>query len=327
MTVTLNRTSERRGDSATSAPTQTIVVSGASGLVGTALAQAIEQRGGSVRRLARRSSAGRQDNAIVWEPETGQLNFTAFSGVDAVVHLAGENIASGRWTDAKKQRIRDSRVIGTRRLCESLASMTERPRVLVCASAIGFYGDRGEQILSEATASGSGFLPEVCSQWERATQPARDAGIRVVNLRIGIVLSRDGGALKEMLLPFQLGLGGRVGDGSQYWSWISLPDLVRALLFTIDNDSLSGPVNAVASRAVTNAEFTQVLGRVLRRPTLLPMPAFAARLVLGEMANDLLLASIRVAPEQLEQHGFEFQHPNLEAALRAILNQPATPLK
>lgn len=325
MIATLSSASGVRRELA--APTQSIVVSGASGLVGTALMQALGRRGASARRLARRASSAGDGDAIVWDPDAGSFNPSAFDGVDAVVHLAGENIAKGRWNDAKKQRIRDSRVIGTRRLCESLAAMSHRPSVLVCASAIGFYGDRGEQLLTEADAPGNGFLPEVCTQWERATQPARDAGIRVVNLRIGVVLSRDGGALKEMLLPFQLGVGGRVGNGSQFWSWISLPDLVQSILFAIDNDSLSGPVNAVAPQAVTNAEFTRALGRVLRRPTLFPMPAFAARLALGEMANDLLLASIRVAPEQLQQHGFEFEHPDLETALRAVLNRPSSTQK
>lgn len=298
-----------------------MIVSGARGLVGSALTRAVEGQGGVVRRLARYSSADRKKNEIVWNPESGSLNFTGFSGVDAVVHLAGENIASSRWTAAKKQRIRDSRVIGTQRLCESLARMSDRPRVLVCASAIGFYGDRGDRLVSEADSQATGFLPEVCAHWEQATQPAVDAGIRVVNLRIGVVLSRDGGALHQMLLPFQLGLGGRVGNGHQYWSWISLPDLVRSILFAIENESLAGPVNAVAPEAVTNAEFTRVLGRVLRRPALIPLPAFAARLALGEMANDLLLASIRVAPAQLLKHGFAFEHPDLETALRVVLSR------
>lgn len=300
---------------------KTIVVSGASGLVGSALSQAIGDRQWSLRRLARRSSANDRGDSISWNPESGPLNFTGFSGVDAVVHLAGENIASGRWTAAKKLRIRDSRVVGTHRLCKSLASMPTPPRVLVCASAIGYYGERGDQLLMEAEPPGRGFLPEVCTQWERATQPAVDAGIRVVNLRIGVVLSPDGGALKQMLLPFQFGVGGKIGSGRQYWSWISLPDLVRAILFAVEEESLVGPVNAVAPTAVTNVEFTRVLGRVLRRPTLFPLPGFMARLVLGEMANELLLASIRVVPERLQKSHFEFEHPELETALRAVLDR------
>lgn len=300
---------------------KTIVVSGASGLVGSALSEAIGDRQWNLRRLVRRSSASDRGDSISWNPESGLLNFTGFSGADAVVHLAGENIASGRWTAAKKLRIRDSRVIGTHRLCKSLASMPTPPRVLVCASAIGYYGERGDQPLTEAELPGCGFLPEVCTQWERATQPAADAGIRVVNLRIGVVLSPDGGALKQMLLPFQFGLGGKIGNGQQYWSWISLPDLVRTILFAIEEESLVGPVNAVAPNAVTNAEFTVTLGRVLRRPTLFPLPAFVARLVLGEMAKDLLLSSIRVTPNRLQQADFKFQHPELESALRAVLNR------
>lgn len=300
---------------------KTILVSGARGLVGTALTSAIASKGMNVRRLSRSSSKSRDDDAVIWNPESGLLNFVACSGVDAVVHLAGENIASGRWSAAKKLRIRDSRVTGTHRLCKSLASMPNPPRVLVCASAIGFYGDRGDQLLVETEPPGCGFLPEVCTQWERATQPAVDAGIRVVNLRIGVVLSPEGGALKQMLLPFQFGLGGKVGSGRQYWSWISLPDLVRSILFAVEEESLTGPVNAVAPDAVTNAEFTGMLGRVLRRPTFFPLPGFMARLVLGEMADELLLASIRVAPEQLQKHGFEFEHPDLETALRAVLHR------
>lgn len=300
---------------------KTIVVSGASGLVGSALSRAIGDRQWRLRRLVRRSSANGRGDSISWNPDSWLLNFTGFSGVDAVVHLAGENIASGRWTAAKKLRIRDSRVIGTHRLCKALASMPNPPRVLVCASAIGYYGERGDRLLVETEPPGRGFLPEVCTQWERATQPAVDAGIRVVNLRIGVVLSPDGGALKQMLLPFQFGLGGKIGSGRQYWSWISLPDMVRSILFAVEEESLTGPVNAVAPDAVTNSEFTRVLGRVLRRPTLFPLPGFMARLVLGEMADELLLASIRVAPDQLQKHGFEFDHPDLETALRAVLNR------
>jgi uncharacterized protein (TIGR01777 family) len=305
------------------APTSplTVAVSGSSGLVGQALSAAIADRRWKLKRLVRNSNAQVPD-VIGWNPTGGIADADAFRGVDAVVHLAGENIATGRWNAAKKQRIRDSRVQGTAALCRSLAAQTERPRVLVCASAIGYYGDRGEQPMHECDPPGRGFLPEVCVEWERAAQPAVDAGIRVVWLRIGIVLSPAGGALKQMLLPFQLGLGGRVGNGRQYWSWIALPDLVRAALFAVENESLQGAVNAVAPEAVTNAEFTRDLGRVLRRPTLFPMPAFAARLALGEMADELLLSSIRVVPEQLQQAGFVYEHPQLEGALRALLNRP-----
>lgn len=302
-------------------PIKTIAVSGASGLVGSALSREIFDRSWKMRRLVRGNAKGLPGANIPWNPESGLVNFTGFSGVDAVVHLAGENIATGKWTPAKKLRIRDSRVVSTHRLCKSLAAMPNPPRVLVCASAIGYYGDRGTQPLSESEPPGHGFLPDVCTQWERATQPAVDAGIRVVQMRIGVVLSANGGALKQMLLPFRLGLGGKVGSGCQYWSWISLPDLVRSILFAVETESLSGPLNAVAPHAVTNAEFSRILGRVLRRPALMPLPGFIARLVLGEMAEELLLSSTRAVPEQLQQSGFEFSHPDLETALHSILGR------
>ena len=301
-----------------------IAVSGTSGLVGSALSRAIVERDWKLRRLVRGHSSRGQAENIPWDTDSGLVNCTALSGVDAVVHLAGENIATGRWTAAKKFRIQDSRVVGTHKLCKSLAAMSNPPRVLVCASAIGYYGDRGDHPLGESELPGRGFLPEVCTQWERATQPAVDAGIRVVQMRIGVVLSPEGGALKQMLTPFRLGLGGKIGSGRQYWSWISLPDLVRSLLFAVETEELSGPVNAVAPNAVSNTEFTRVLGRVLRRPTLFPLPGFVARLVLGEMADELLLSSIRVVPERLQQNDFQFEHPDLETALRAVLNRKSS---
>lgn len=300
-----------------SAAELSVVVSGASGLVGSAFCDRAEATGWHLRRMVRQTSTSPRD--IQWSPATGVRNAEQFLGVDAVVHLAGENIAKGRWTSAKKDRIRDSRARGTRLLCETLAALPKPPRVLVCASAIGFYGERGNELVDEAQPAGRGFLPEVCVQWERATQPAVDAGIRVVNLRIGVVLSTRGGALQQMLLPFRLGLGGRIGNGAQYWSWISLPDLVRAIEFSIENDAVVGAVNAVSPQALTNADFTKSLGKVLHRPTAFPVPAFMARLVLGEMADDLLLSSIRVAPSRLHEAGFEFQHPQLDGALRAVL--------
>jgi uncharacterized protein (TIGR01777 family) len=241
--------------------------------------------------------------------------------VDAVVHLAGESIAEGRWNEAKKSRIRDSRVLGTRALCEAMASMAEKPKVIVCASAIGYYGDRGDVVLTESASPGEGFLPEVCREWEDAAEPARAANIRVVNLRIGVVLAKDGGALSKMLLPFRLGLGGRIGDGAQYMSWVSLVDLVSIARFAIEEEGVFGPVNAVAPGAVTNLEFTKTLGAALRRPTLFPLPAFVARLALGEMADDLLLASIRVEPALLKAHGFHFEHPELDGALSDLLGE------
>ncbi|MFO0901919.1 MAG: TIGR01777 family oxidoreductase [Pirellulales bacterium] len=299
----------------------TVALSGARGLVGAALAQSLAAQGTRVTPLVRGTP---RTGEAAWDVERGLADPSAVSGIEAVVHLAGENIATGRWTAAKKRRIFDSRVDGTRHLCESLAKLAAPPKTLVCASAIGYYGHCGDAVVAEDSASGRGFLPEVCVEWERATKPAADAGIRVVQLRIGIVLSREGGALQKMLLPFQLGVGGVVGHGAQYWSWVSLPDLVGMFEHALTCRELSGPVNAVAPHAVTNREFTKTLGRVLVRPTLFPMPAFAARLALGEMADALILASTRVAPLRLQETGYAFRHPDLEGALRAVLARKGT---
>ena len=299
---------------------QTIAISGSTGLVGRVLCDALATDGLRMLRLVRRDQPSDHET-VRWDPASGPANPAQLEGIDAVVHLAGENIAEGRWSNAKKRRIRDSRVVGTRSLCESLISLERPPSVLVAASAIGFYGDRGDEILDETSAAGSGFLSDVCREWETATQPALDRGIRVVNLRIGVVLSTAGGALKKMLLPFQFGAGGRVGSGRQYWSWIALDDLVRVIRYCLEGTQLRGPVNAVAPAPVTNSEFTAVLGRVLRRPTLLPLPAFAARLVLGEMANELLLSSARVIPKRLQESGFTFRHDQIEGALRKELGR------
>ncbi len=241
-------------------------------------------------------------------------------GLDAAVHLAGESIAQ-RWTPERKARILKSRARGTRLLSESFARLTQLPCVLLCASAIGYYGDRGEEVLTEESPSGVGFLAEVCREWEAACEPAVRKGIRVVNLRIGVVLSAAGGVLPRMLLPFRMGLGGRVGHGRQYMSWIALDDLVGVIVHALTCDTLAGPVNAVAPHPVTNVEFTRTLGRVLRRPTVLPIPAFAARLALGEMADGLLLASTRVQPARLAASGYAFRYPELEGALRHVLGE------
>ena len=302
----------------------TVAVTGASGLVGSALCVAMKQRGWSALRIVRRADANATAalaaDEIAWEPTANKWDAARLNGVDAVVHLAGENIAGGRWTAALKQRIRDSRVVGTKLLAESLAQLDRPPRVLVSASAIGYYGNRADALLAEEHGPGHGFLPDVCVEWEQATAPATARGIRVVNLRIGIVLSAKGGALQKMLLPFRLGVGGRVGSGGQFWSWISLPDLVGVILHAITTDSLAGPVNTVSPEAVTNREFTQTLGSVLHRPTIIPMPAFAARLAFGEMADGLMLASARVFPFRLQATGYPFQHPNLRAALQDALS-------
>ena len=241
--------------------------------------------------------------------------------VDAIVHLAGENIASSRWTKKFKHRIRNSRVQGTRSLVQSIAAVKKRPKVLVCASAIGYYGDRGDEELKEDSPPGSDFLADVCKDWEAEANVAKDLGLRVVNLRIGVVLSPQSGALAKMQRPFKLGLGGIVGPGTQYWSWIGLHDLVRMIAYCIDNESLEGPVNAVSPQPLTNKEFTAGLGKALRRPTIFPLPTFVAKLLLGEMAQTLLLASTRVLPKKLQASGFEFDHPCLADCLQHELKR------
>jgi hypothetical protein len=294
-----------------------VLVTGASGMVGAELTRQLNAVGHVAIPLRRGRSI--QSDEPVWNPATGHIDLSGNSPWEAVVHLAGENIAAGRWTDKLKRSIRDSRVTGTRLLCEALAQSEHKPSVIVCASAVGYYGDSGDAELNEDSPNGEGFLPTVCREWESAAQPARDAGIRVVHLRIGMVLGREGGALAKMLTPFKLGVGGVVGSGKQYMSWITLNDVVRAIIHAITTESLVGPVNAVAPEAVTNRTFTKTLGRVLGRPTIFPMPAFAARLAFGEMADALLLSSIRVVPNRPANSGFVFDHPRLEGALASIL--------
>ena len=306
----------------TAKATRTVAITGASGLVGQALDAELHEYGDPTLSLVRRRPES-CENEIGWNPNSGDINAERLEGVDAVVHLAGENIAGSRWNDEVKRRIRESRVKGTTLLASALAGLERKPEVLVCASATGFYGDRGEQLLDESSSSGEGFLPEVCEQWEAACQPARDAGIRVVNLRIGVILAGQGGALKEMLFPFKMGVGGVIGSGRQYWSWVALDDVVGAIRHAIDTPTLVGPVNAVSPNPVTNREFTKTLGHVLHRPTIIPLPGFAARLVLGQMANDLLLASVRVDPRRLREAEYEFRYPDLETALRHALDRPA----
>lgn len=293
----------------------TILVTGASGLMGSALVTALKALGHYPVALQRKGPQLAVDRPT-WDPRTGAVESGSADRWDAVVHLAGENIA-GRWTAGKKERIRSSRVEPTRKLCEFLAGSPAPPTVLVCASAIGYYGSRGDEWLTEDSAPGTGFLPEVCCDWEAATEPAQRAGIRVVNTRFGIVLSPDGGALAAILPVFRMGLGGRVGHGRQFWSWISLRDAVAGLMHALGTQTLSGPVNLVSPNPLRNSEFTQELGRALRRPTVLPVPASAARLILGEMAESLLLASIRAEPARLRETSFKFQDETLESALRS----------
>lgn len=262
------------------------------------------------------------DNQVYWDPHSGSLDAGAFQGIDAVVHLAGESITGGRWTAEKKQRIRESRILGTRLLSESIAHLSTPPKVLISTSAVGYYGDRGEDLLDEDSGPGTGFLPDVCLAWEKETAPASRKGVRVSILRIGIVLSAAGGALSKMLPAFRMGVGGKIGSGQQYMSWIALEDLVGIIEYAIQNESLHGPVNAVAPNPVSNRTFTKTLGKVLSRPTCLTLPRVAARIVFGEMADALLLSSARVVPARLTDKNFQFHCKALEDALYSAL--PAT---
>lgn len=295
-----------------------ILVTGATGLVGSKLLPLLQADGHEVSTLTRRSS--RSPSERTWNPDSGSLPAATLDGIDAIIHLAGENIGDSRWTVAKKKRIRDSRVIGTRMLAEA-AAKSGRVKAFVSASAIGFYGDRGTEQLTESSSPGTGFLPEVCRDWEGAAEPARAAGIRVVNLRLGVVMDHAGGALSKMLLPFKMCVGGIIGNGRQYWSWLTADEAARMFQYAVNNESLSGPVNAVSPAPATNYEFTKALGRVLHRPTIFPLPAFMAKLVLGEMAQDLILASTRVIPAKLQAAGYQFVHPEIDSALAAALNK------
>ena len=299
-----------------------VAVSGTRGLIGAEVVSALSAAGIEVVRLVRRDPAP-GEAAVRWDPGKGIADPAGLGGLTAVVHLAGENIAAGRWNAARKAAIRESRVEGTRRLCDALADLPEPPKTLVCASAIGYYGDRGDDVLTEESPAGTGFLPEVCREWEAATGPAGRKGIRVVLLRIGVVLTPKGGALSRMLPPFRMGFGGVLGSGKQYVSWVALDDLPGVVLHVLSNGDLRGPVNAVSPNPVTNREFTEALGRALSRPTPVPVPAFALRLTVGEMADALLLASARVYPRRLEETGYRFRFPELHGALRHLLGKPA----
>ncbi len=297
-----------------------ILVTGSTGLVGSALIPVLEAKGHQIVRLVRTAPKNRETE-IFWDIEKGTLNADELEGIDAAVHLAGENLAEGRWTEEKKRRILESRAKGTRLLSEALAKLKRKPQVLVSASAVGFYGNRGDELLTEQSSSGSDFVSEVCREWELATQPAAQAGVRVVNLRFGVIFSRESGALKKMLFPFKMGVGGKLGSGQQYMSWITVDDAVGVIEFAIENESLRGPVNAVAPDAVTNKEFTKALGSALSRPTIFPVPKFAARLVFGEMADETLLSSQRVEPQRLKEEGYAFKYPEIKSALKHVLGK------
>ena len=293
-----------------------ILVAGASGLIGSALVRALRSQNVEVKRLVRRS-ASRPDE-VSWYPDRGEIDPRALDGVSAIVNLSGEEL-SQRWTTAARRRIRASRIQPTTLLARAAAQCESRPRVFVSASAMGIYGTHRNDPIDESAALGDDFLASVCKDWEAATEPAADAGIRVAFSRTGLVLARDGGLLAKLLLPFRLGVGGKLGGGRQWMSWIALTDAIRALSLMIDNESIAGPVNVVAPNPVTNAEFTDTLGRVLGRPTFTIVPAFALKLALGQMAEDTALASQRVVPRKLTEAGFQFELPTLEAALRREL--------
>ena len=285
-------------------------------MVGSALIPRLEADGGEIIRLVRDTPRA---NEVEWHPNQDEIDPAKLNGFGAIINLAGENVAEGRWTDEKKRRIRDSRVNGTHLLSEAIAKTPQKPQVFLCASATGIYGDRGDEILVEQSESGGGFLAGVCREWEKATEPASKAGVRVVNLRFGPILARAGGMMEKMLTPFKLGLGGKIGSGKQYISWVAIDDAVSAILLALKDGSIRGPLNVVSPNPVTNEEFTKTLGEVLSRPTVMAMPAFAARLAFGEMADEMLLVSQRVVPKKLNAAGFEFQYRELEPTLRTYL--------
>lgn len=294
-----------------------IAVSGASGLVGRAVAQALEARGDHVVRLVRRPA---REGEAEWHPDRAEIAPGALEGVRAIIHLAGESIASGRWTEERKRRIETSRIESTTLLARAVAKHPDRP-ALICASAIGIYGpNHGDAWLDETSSEdGAGFLAAVCRAWEGAAEPAREAGVRTAHLRLGVVLSKEGGALAKLLPVFKLGGGGKVGSGNQYMSWVAIDDVVRAFLFVLDRDDLSGPFNVVAPRPVSNRDFTTALASALGRPAVVPVPALALKVALGEMATETILASQRVRPTQLVDAGFTFSYPEIGAAIQAVL--------
>lgn len=291
-------------------------VTGASGLIGSALVPALQERGHDVLRLVRRAAV--TPDEVRWDPETGEVDLAALNGVEGVIHLAGAGVGDKRWTPAYKRQILLSRVNGTDTIARAMAHLEPQPRVLVSGSAIGYYGDTGDREATESTPQGVGFLADVVAQWEAAAAPAHEAGIRVVFARTGLVVSDEGGAWKRLLPIFRLGLGGKIGSGRQYWSFISLRDEVAALITLLEDESYSGPVNLTAPAPVTNAEVTAAMGRVLGRPTILPVPAFALKIALGEFSTDVL-GSQRVIPTVLEGHSFSWSDPSIDEAIRATL--------
>ena len=297
-----------------------ILVTGATGFIGGKIVAALAKQRHEVLRLSRHAADANDPRLIHWDVEKGELDPRALEGLDAVIHLAGESLSAKRWTPAFKAQILESRVKGTQLLLEALSKTQNKPKTFIAATAIGIYGNSGAQEVSEDSAPGSDFLAQVCAAWEAETRKAADLGCRVVQLRIGMVLGTEGGALAKMLLPFKLGVGGKVGNGQQYYSWISIDDLVKAFLFALNNEKLSGVYNAVSPNPVTNAQFTNSLGRAVSRPAYFPMPAFAARLAFGEMADALLLGGQKVAPGRLKSAGFQWDHPFIGEALNKIIN-------
>lgn len=293
-----------------------VLITGSSGLIGAALIKELTSKGHAIYRMIRNQSS---DEPFTWNPVEGQINFDESINIDAVIHFAGANIGDGRWNDSRKKAILESRELGTNLLSSTLAKLKEKPKVFISGSAVGFYGSSGDKILDESIGAGSDFLAQVCQKWEKATKPASDAGIRTVNIRIGVVLSPRGGALARMLFPFKMGLGGIIGDGKQYMSWVSINDISNMIQFIIETEAISGPVNLVSKEPVTNYDFTKTLGKALGKPIFFPFPAFLVRLIFGEMGDALLLSSSRVIPKKLEESGYRFVHENLENALRDIL--------
>jgi uncharacterized protein len=291
-----------------------ILITGATGLIGSALQKPLRDGGHDLLLASRKPP--KNDNFIQWDVSEGFAEPEKLEGVHAVIHLAGENLSGLRWTDEKKKAIRDSRILGTRNVVDTISNLKQRPQILIAASAVGFYGDRGDDIMTETSSPGKNFLADVCREWEAESRRAEDSGIRTVLLRTGIVLSKDGGALGTMLTPFKFGLGGVVGSGKQWMSWISLDDQIAVINYALENENIRGAVNSVSPNPVTNEEFTKAMGEVLYRPTIIPIPEFAVHLAFGEMGDALLLDSTRVIPKRLEEAGFKFKYPDLKKALQ-----------